>query len=48
MFSGWDVEKTKAADIRSQLDRVVRNKTIYMKVSAGMADVQGKVSRNAF
>ena len=38
MASNWDVEETKAADVQSQLG-VVLNKTIYMKVSAGMAEL---------
>ena len=46
MASGWDTEETKAllgiwgtADVQSQLDGVKRNKTIYSKVSAGMAEL---------
>ena len=35
--SDWDTEETKAPDVQSQLDGVVRNKAIHMKVSAGMA-----------
>ena len=38
MPSNWDVEGTKAVDVQSQLG-VVRNKTIYMKVSAGMSEL---------
>ena len=38
MASSWNVEKTKAADIQSQLG-LVRNKTIYMKASAGMTEL---------
>ena len=38
MASGWDVDETKAVDMQSQLV-VVRNKAIYMKVSAGMAEL---------
>ena len=35
---GWNVEETKAADVQSQLG-VVQNKTIYMKVSPGKAEL---------
>ena len=38
MASGWDTKVTKAADVQSQLDGVVRNKTIYTKVSTEMAE----------
>ena len=38
MASSWDAEEMKAVDVQSQL-RVVRNKTIYMKISAGMAEL---------
>ena len=38
MASSWDVEETKVANVQSQLG-VVQNKTIYMKVSAGMAEI---------
>ena len=46
MASGWNTEETKAlsriwgaADMQSQPDGVVRNEAIYMKVSAGMAEL---------
>ena len=38
MASNWDVEGTKDAEVQSQLG-VVRNKTIYIKVSAGMSEL---------
>ena len=34
----WDVEETKATEVQSQLG-VVQNKTIYMKVSSGKAEL---------
>ena len=33
------MEETKAADVQSQLDRVVQDKTIYMKLFAGMPEL---------
>ena len=36
MASGWDTEVMKAVDVQSELDGVVWNKSIYIKVSAGM------------
>ena len=38
MASNQDVEGKKAVDEQSQLG-VVRNQTIYMKVSAGMSEL---------
>ena len=38
MASSWNAEETKAADTQNQLG-VMRSKTIYMKVSVGMAEL---------
>ena len=46
MAAGWDYAETKDllgvwgdADVQSQLDGIVRNKAIYQKVAAAMAEL---------